>query len=270
MRQPRIGLWVTLAALPVLAQVASAQSRRGVVQGEVVSSASGLPVPGALVLVEDGGRALADGDGVFLIEAIDAGVHRIAGVAPGCHVGLGEVDILDGELVRVRLALPLPAEAEGLLSRWQEGRTRGEATRSLGTLEIRRRRLQSVEEAIRVLAPDMVRSASGQSGARASLQGRRSATVEGPRDPLVVIDGVRTVHRPEEALASLSIDEVERIDVSTGSAAGWRYGTQGVNGVVEITTRGGVANALALGPRPDACGFTFPPDGGAGGARPGP
>jgi outer membrane cobalamin receptor len=154
-----------------------------------------------------------------------------------------------------------------MLSRWQDVRARGEATRSLGTLEIRRRKLQSVQEAVRILAPDMVGSASGASGSRGSLQGRRSATVEGPRDPLVVIDGVRAGHRPEEALASLSIDEVERVDVSTGSAAGWRYGPQGVNGVIEITTRVGVANALALGPSPGQCGFAFPPAGAEGGRR---
>jgi hypothetical protein len=260
MRQTRPTDYImAAAALLVLADPASGQAARGTLLGAVVSAESGLPVPGALVVVEDGGQAVADGDGVFLIEGLPAASYRIAGVAPGCQVGLGEVEILGGELVRARIALDLSDRAEGMVAAWQDGRVRGEATRSIGALEIRQRQLQSLHEAVRLLAPDMVGSASGQSGSRAAVRGRRSATVEGPGDPLVVVDGVRTSYRPEDVMASLSVDDVDRIDVSMGTAAGWRYGPQGTDGVIEITTRAGVVNALALGPRPEECGFRFPP-----------
>ena len=50
---------------------------------------------------------------------------------------------------------------------------------------------------------------------------------------------------------------VRRIDVSRGASGGWRYGMQGANGVIVITTR----NAPAEHPQdtpPEACGFVFP------------
>jgi outer membrane cobalamin receptor len=127
----------------------------------------------------------------------------------------------------------------------------------MGGLEIRRRRLQSVQEALRILAPEMIGVESAQAGSRGAIRSRRSVTVAGPTEPLVVVDGVRILHRPEDALAGINIDEVDEIRVSKGTAGGWRYGLQGVDGVISITTRTGVANALALGPRPEECGFRF-------------
>jgi hypothetical protein len=252
---------LVVAALGALAGGVAGQSTRGALLGAVLSAETGHPVPGALVFIEGAGRAVTDGDGVFVFEDLPAKHYRIAGVAPGCHIGLGEVEIIAEQVVRARVEMALSEQAEGSLAAWRDERASSEATRSMGTLEFRRRQVRSLHDAVRLLAPDMIGSASGQSGSRASVRGRRSATVESPPEALVVVDGVRTGHRPEDVLASLDIDDVDRIDVYMGAAGGWRFGPQGADGAIEITTRAGVAQALAVGPRPEDCGFHFPPPG---------
>jgi hypothetical protein len=234
-----------------------AQDVPGELRGTVVSQSSGLPVPGALVLLDSGQRVTADGDGRFVFEDVLVGAYRIAGVAPGCYTGEGEVEVTRGSPTVISLSLPLPPDAEDILGGWRATRESGVGVKVITQLEIRKRRLQSVQEALRILAPEMVGLQSAQAGTRGAIQSRRAATVAGPTAPLVVVDGVRMLHDPEDALDGINIDQVDEIRVSKGTAGGWRYGLQGVNGVISVTTSAGVANALALGPRPEECGFQF-------------
>lgn len=253
------GLGVALAtAVP---GAVTAQDVPGELRGTVVSQSSGLPVPGALVLLDSGHRVIADGDGRFVFEDILVGAYRIAGVAPGCYEGVGEVEVTRGAPTVISLSLPLPPEAEDILGGWRATRASGVGVKVINQLEIRRRRLQSVQEALRVLAPEMVGLESAQAGTRGAIHSRRAATVAGPTAPLIVVDGVRVLHNPEDALDGINIDQVDEIRISKGTAGGWRYGLQGVNGVISVTTSTGVANALALGPRPEECGFRFPEEG---------
>jgi outer membrane receptor for ferrienterochelin and colicin len=103
----------------------------------------------------------------------------------------------------------------------------------------------------------MVGQGSAEPGANQRLVGRRSATVQGPAQPLVVVDGVPLPQRSLEALSAINIEDVDRIEVSKGAAGGWAYGNQGANGVIRIFTRSAAASALGPETPPDRCGFTF-------------
>jgi len=241
-----------LLACPLRAQITP-----GTLAGTVISSNRGLPIPGALVLLEGGPQARSDVQGTFLFEGLPPGRYRIAGVAPGCHVGTGEVELPEGSSVLVELSLPLPPEVEDGLEGWRTSREASSSERSIGALEIRKRRLRTVEEAVRAIAPDMVGLASSQAGSRAALTSRRAATLSGDLEPLLVVDGVHITDRPADVLATLNIEQVESVSVAKGSSAAWRYGLQGNNGVIVVLTRSGVEQALATGPRPEACGFRF-------------
>lgn len=101
-----------------------------------------------------------------------------------------------------------------------------------------------------------VRPGSGAVASGSRLRLRGASGIQTPNDPLVVIDGVRVVSEPNDLLASevrqqpsrlddFVPDDVQRIEVLTGPAAIARYGPEGANGVVEVTTRRGTAG----GPR---------------------
>lgn len=248
-----VALWVGWAlALP---PEAAGQIR---VTGTVVSERASLPIPGALVALDAGQTTLADSTGAFVLDDVRPGPYRIAAVAPGCHVGLGEVTVDATGTLAIRLAVPLSPEAEERLASWSLGtRSAGESVRSINGEEIRRRHFRSVPDILRVLAPDMVGGESASAGGRQSLRGRGAPTVGASGDPLVVIDGVRMGQRSMDALSALNTDEVERVEVVRGGTGGWRYGIQGANGVIRITTRD-ARGAYAEETPPTACGFTFP------------
>jgi outer membrane cobalamin receptor len=167
------------------------------------------------------------------------------------------VDVEAGRELKLELIVTLPADAESRLAAWSLGeRSSGSPVKSMSGEEIRRRNLRSVADALRILAPDMVGQESSQPGGRQTLRPRGAPTVAGPRDVLVVIDGIRVVQSPVDALASLNPSDIVRIDVTRGAAGGWRYGIQGANGVVIITTRTAPAEHPKDTP-PEECRFTF-------------
>ncbi|GMV04957.1 MAG: hypothetical protein AMXMBFR53_12370 [Gemmatimonadota bacterium] len=225
--------------------------------GRVVTAA-GSPIPGALIALDAGASTLADSAGAFVLEGIRPGPYRVAAVAPGCHVGLGEISVPGGGLGSLSLEVPVPRELEDRLSSWNLGpRSEGGAVRSMSGDAIRRRHFRSVQDILRVLAPDMVGGQSASVGERQSLRSRGAPTVGASGDPLIIVDGVRLGQRPMDALSGLNTEEIERVEVVRGGTGGWRYGTQGANGVVVVTTRD-ARGAWGEETPPGACGFTFP------------
>ncbi len=262
MNTRRIGLLGALAfstvLLPPAPTALGGQEGTGTLRGTVVTARDGIALPGALVALDAGVRVFADADGAFVITGVRAGPYRIAAVAAGCHTGLGQVEVVAGTELSVRLTVQLPEDVEDRLAGWTLGARRsGDATHVVTREDIRRRHSQTLQDAIRLVAPEMVGQGSNEPGASQRLVGRRSATVQGPVQPLVVVDGVPLPQRSLEALSAINIEDVERIEVSKGAAGGWAYGNQGANGVIRIVTRS--ASASVLGPEtpPDRCGFTF-------------
>jgi len=184
----------------------------------------------------------------------EANGHPIAGAG----MGMGSVDVSAGREMKVDLLVHLPADAESRLTARSRGaRASGNAVRSMTGEEIQRRNLRSVADALRLLAPDMVEQGSSGPGGGQTLRPRGVPTVAGSRDVLLVVDGVRVVQSPMEFLGSMNPGDVRRIEVTRGASAGWRYGMQGANGVIIITT-GNAGAGHPADTRPEDCRFAFP------------
>jgi len=94
-----------------------------------------------------------------------------------------------------------------------------------------------------------VRSTSGNVGTGFRFYMRAGGGINGNEQPIIYIDGVRVDNsetgafgvggQRNSALASLSPDAIEKIEVLKGPAAAAMYGTSGSNGVVLITTKAG-------------------------------
>jgi outer membrane receptor protein involved in Fe transport len=248
-----------ISVLVILTTPLAAQTGVGALSGTVVTARDGMPLPGAMIALDAGIRVLADEEGRFVIHDLREGPYRIAAIAPGCHAGLGEVDVVAGRTTALRLTVPLPDDVENRLAGWTLGsRTSGDATRVVTREDISRRHARTIQDAVRLVAPEMIGQSSATPGERQRLLSRRSATVAGGSHPLVVLDGVPLPQRSLEALSGINVEDVERIEVSKGAAGGWAYGNQGANGVIHVITRSAAASPLGPETSPERCNFTFP------------
>jgi TonB-linked SusC/RagA family outer membrane protein len=104
---------------------------------------------------------------------------------------------------------------------------------------------------------DIKVSSSGAGGStRAVLRGSRS--LQGSDEPLYVIDGIPMVNNKGEqpgtwggtdggdGLSMINPLDIERIDVLRGANASTLYGSQGINGVILITTKKGKEGKLSV------------------------
>jgi len=87
----------------------------------------------------------------------------------------------------------------------------------------------------RVAGIDVLPAGVTGQGPRVRLRGMASARFT--NDPLMVVDGVRLSGSTAAALADLPPEEVETIEVLKGPSATARYGTDGANGVIVVTTK---------------------------------
>lgn len=227
-------------------------------RGRVVSEVDGGPVAGALVALDAGRRTLTDSTGAFRLDDLVPGPYRIAAVGRGCVVSLGEVEVPENAGAVIELTLPASPPAAGDESRaWDpDERRSAAAARVMEAEEIRRRGFRSVTDIVRALAPTMVGRESSSTGFRQEIRGRSRSTAGGSTEPLVVVDGVRITQRVADALAMIDPATVRRVSVVRGTAGGWGYGTQAVNGVILIETLERPVHDAST--PPGACGFQFP------------
>jgi len=85
------------------------------------------------------------------------------------------------------------------------------------------------------LAGVQVTTTEGSPGAEIQIRVRGGNSITSDNSPLYIVDGIRM----DNALSILSPQEIQSIDVLKDAASTAIYGSQGANGVVLITTRGG-------------------------------
>ncbi|MCW3089522.1 MAG: rane protein [Ferruginibacter sp.] len=93
----------------------------------------------------------------------------------------------------------------------------------------------------RVAGLNIARPAGGDVNGAFDIQLRGLTTLSGGQAPLFVIDGILGGD-----LNSVSVDEIESIDVLKDGSAAAIYGTRGTNGVIIITTKKGKAGQHGL------------------------
>ncbi|NIP57642.1 MAG: TonB-dependent receptor plug domain-containing protein, partial [Gemmatimonadetes bacterium] len=117
-------------------------------------------------------------------------------------------------------------------------------------------RHQSLSDLLLEHVPGMrVREQVTRPGQNPCLEFRAPKTIQAPlrcHYPLIYLDGLR-IHDPGFLLATMSLDEIHRLEVLAPSEAGARYGTGSGWGVLRIDTR--------IGPELDVSEETRPADG---------
>lgn len=110
------------------------------------------------------------------------------------------------------------------------------AVSSVGTKQLKDIPINSAAEALSGrLAGVQVTTSEGAPGADVQIVIRGGGSITQDNSPLYVVDGIQV----QNALANLSPQDIESIDVLKDASATAIYGARGANGVIIITTKGG-------------------------------
>jgi TonB-linked SusC/RagA family outer membrane protein len=231
-----------LSSLLVLLLVPGlALAQQGTVSGTVIDAESEEGLPGASVQIPSEGVGTAtDADGEFSFR-VAPGDYTVEVTFVGYDTATRNINVTEGSTTQIRVRLE-QTEAE-LGEVVVTGVASGTETKKLGFSvgKVSGEELQEVPgtdpgNALRgKIAGAQVVQGSGDPASDPSIQLRGATTIEGNRDPLVIVDGTITAG----GLKDISMQDVESIEVTKGAAASSLYGSLAGNGVIQIRTKSG-------------------------------
>ena len=221
-----------------------------------VTDRSGLPLPGASVLVEGTTNgSVTDFDGLYTINVKTEGATLVFS-----YVGF-ETQYIDLEdQTEVNVALDEASEVLDQIVLIGYGAVeREDLTGSVATVDPREDAVaqnQSVEQLLQGRAPGVVVSANGfEPGAPSSIRIRGLNSLTSNTEPLYVIDGVivdsatedtndplsggNSYLAPQGGISGINPRDIESIEILKDASATAIYGSRGANGVIIITTKSG-------------------------------
>jgi TonB-linked SusC/RagA family outer membrane protein len=217
-----------------------------------VSDASGMPLPGATVVVKGTSRGTStDFDGKYSIKA------SVGETLDFSFVGYKAISVKIAASSVVNATLKDDTALEEVVITGALGVKKQEKAVTYAAQSIKGEAMTEAREANLVnalsgkIAGVQVTSSSGSVGASARIVLRGNSSIVGNNQPLFVIDGVPFDNTnygnagsgggrdlPNGA-ASVNPDDVESINVLKGPTAAALYGLRAANGVILITTKSG-------------------------------
>jgi len=211
----------------------AAQSRQ--VQG-IVKSAEGEALPGVTVLVEgttNGASTGPNGDySITLPAGSDNATLRFSYVG---YVSQA-VKIGSQSTINVTLASDSKQLEDVVVIGYQAVQRRDVtgAVSSVSAQQIKDIPVNSAAEALTGrLAGVQLTTSEGTPGAQATVRVRGGGSITQDNSPLYVVDGIQV----ENALATISPQDIQSVDVLKDASATAIYGARGANGVIIITTK---------------------------------
>ncbi|MEJ6981433.1 TonB-dependent receptor [Pedobacter sp. P351] len=231
MKQSLFFLFLLLLQITVQAQT----------QGKVLSADDNSPLPGATVKVKGStNSAVTDQNGLFTISAVKGDVLVIS------FIGYQERELRVGdEGTALTVALQPGDNSLNEVVVVGYGTTkRRDLTGSVVSVkpeDITARPGPNPMESLqgRVAGLDITRS-SGQPGEGVNLQLRGNRSIKADGAPLFIINGLPGDY------ATLNPNDIESIEVLKDASSTAVYGSEGSNGVIIITTKGGKAGKLSI------------------------
>jgi TonB-dependent starch-binding outer membrane protein SusC len=252
-------LMAFLVAAPAAAQ------QTGSVTGTVADISGGAPLNGVQVSITGtnlGG--LTDARGRYLIQNVPAGQHTVEVVFIGYRTEQQTVTVAAGETASANFQLGISAVT---LDEVVVTGTGGEVARKQLGATVASVNVSAVQENVPVADVGSVLQSRiagvrsigtvGGVGASRDLRIRGTSSFELGQRPVIYIDGVKVDTRQQEwsamgtsccsysggagtdRLNDLNPNDIERIEVIKGAAAGTLYGSEATNGVIQIFTKKG-------------------------------
>ena len=263
-RRGALTLALALASLPTLA---GAQATTGTVRGRVVDATGGKGLPDAQVSIE-GTRlgAISGANGDFTILEVPTGPHNVIvrriGYAPGSKlVAVTPEGASTGDIAVTASALNLTEVVVTGSAAPTEKRKVGTSIASVDSTLISRAEAVTVDQALqgKVAGAQITQNSGGPGGGGVSVRLRGTNSFIAGSDPLYIVDGVIVDNgsaqladlgirsNPQNRLADINPDDIERVEVIRGAAAAALYGSRANNGVVQIFTKKGTLGKPRFG-----------------------
>jgi TonB-linked SusC/RagA family outer membrane protein len=241
-----------LALAPGLA----AAQQQGAVQGTVMDSASGEPIPNVQVTIS--GTALGtltSPQGRFRIEHVPAGSQQVLARRVGYGTGTATVTIQPGSVASVEIHLRASAvQLEGMVvtALGVERAQRAVATsvQEVTGDEVSRAAQPNLVDALTGKVSGVTITNSGTEGGSSRIVIRGPTSVANDNQPLFILDGVPVSNASNtgdgygaidygNAIQDINPDDIKSVSVLKGPNAAALYGSRAANGVVIITTKDG-------------------------------
>jgi TonB-linked SusC/RagA family outer membrane protein len=209
------------------------------VKGRVIDDSTGTGLPDVSVSISGTTRGVTTAaDGVFILSFPSDGKKHNLLISHSGYGSLSQPITASADALILRLKRQ-PKELEDVVViGYQTVRRRDllASVSSVGAKELHDIPLNSAEESLAGrLAGVQVTGAEGSPNAQVFIRVRGGGSITQNNAPLYVVDGVQV----DNALSTLSPQDIESIDVLKDAAATAIYGARGSNGVVIITTKGG-------------------------------
>ena len=246
------------AAVFAPAVVAQAQAT-GTITGRVTDRATQQPIADAQVLIVGTTRGARTTDtGQFRLVSVPGGTIRIRVIRLGYEAETRTVTISGNETVTADFALGQTATRldQVVVSATGESELRRESGNNVATINtdsIPKTVVNGVSDLLSSRAANVVvTQTSGTTGGGSRIRIRGSNSLSLSNEPLVIIDGVRSISdvsgstidiggQNPSRLDDLNPEDIDDIEIIKGPAAAALYGTAAANGVVQITTKRGRA-----------------------------
>ncbi|SHJ07123.1 TonB-linked outer membrane protein, SusC/RagA family [Arenibacter nanhaiticus] len=198
-----------------------------------ISDGSGLPLPGANVLVKGTTTGTqTDFDGNYSIQASPNDVLVFS------YLGFTTQNITVGNKTVINVSLQEDASVlDEVVVTGYGSQTRGTLTTSVSKLDTEILETSTRSNAATALQGTIaglrVTNNTGQPGATPSIVLRGGTNFDGSGSPLILIDGI------PGSFYALNSDDIESIEVLKDAAATAIYGARSANGVILVTTKSG-------------------------------
>lgn len=252
----------------VLTAPTAAQENFGAIAGSVRAEDTGTGLAGAQVALE-GTRlgVLTNETGQFVMTRVPPGTYEVSITFVGYRSSTEEVTVVAGGTATVEAVLTIdPLNLDDIIVTGYGTARKEELTGSINTIPAPELELLSTttfQDRIQGSPGVLVTSLDGAPGAGFDIRVRGQGSISAGSEPLYVMDGIPLWNsadantevdnggRTANALASLNPNDIESIVVLKDAASTAIYGSRGANGVVLITTKGGVAGneIVTTGPR---------------------
>jgi TonB-linked SusC/RagA family outer membrane protein len=240
-----------------------------VIKGKVVDK-DGNPLPGANVMIEGtayGAATDANGNYFFRVPETMVKGQEVQLIARfiGYKVGRATVKLSPGEIVQNFSLEVDPIGLEEVVVVGYGTALKEELTGSVKTIaspRLEQLPASSFQDAIQGTPGVQVVAADGAPGAGIQIRIRGIGSISASNEPLYVIDGVPVIAgavsitdfgnygRSANVLNLINPNDIESIVIAKDAASTAIYGSRGANGVVFITTKGGVGGKRILAEKP--------------------
>lgn len=209
------------------------------VRGRVIDDSTNIGLPNVSVSISGTSRGVTTGpDGSFtLLVPTDGKKHDLL-ISSAGYESLTAPLTGATEWLSFRLKHSAKALEDVVVIGYQTVRRKDvlASVSSVSSRQLKDIPLNSAEESLAGrLAGVQVTGSEGSPNAQVLIRVRGGGSITQDNSPLYIVDGIQL----DNALSTISIQDIESIDVLKDAASTSIYGARGANGVVIITTKGG-------------------------------